>query len=127
MPEIGLNPDHAEQTRNQIDDLRNKMSPIQQIISSFRPKKKFSFDEYIPNFDQYTDDIEINQDDEQSPWFIDTDDSSNQGSLSDRLYRELDGQTTRKSSTEQSKQKPFSHSLSFRKTNGNNSRKESAQ
>lgn len=100
MPEIGLNPDHAEQTRNQIDDLRNKMSPIQQIISSFRPKKKFSFDEYIPNFDQYTDDIEINQDDEQSPWFIDTDDSSNQGSLSDRLYRELDGQTTRKSSTE---------------------------
>lgn len=98
MPEIRLNPDHAEQTRNQIDDLKTKMSHIQQIILSFRPKKKISFGEFIPDFDVYTDDIEIDNDvdDQQFLSVIEIDDSPYQGSLSDRIYRELDGQTTGK-------------------------------
>lgn len=81
-------------TRNQIDDLRKKMTPIQQMILSLKPKKKYPLIGYIPDFEAYDDEDNINQDDIQSSSFIDTYDNAIQGSLSERLYREIDGQTT---------------------------------
>jgi hypothetical protein len=71
------------------------MAPIQQMIISLRPKKKNPLIEYIPDFDSYNDDININDDDIQSSSFIESYDNAIQGSLSERLYREIDGQTTR--------------------------------
>jgi len=71
------------------------MAPIQQMIISLRPKKKNPLMEYIPDFDSYNDDININDDDIQSSSFIESYDNAIQGSLSERLYREIDGQTTR--------------------------------
>jgi hypothetical protein len=70
------------------------MTPIQQMIISLRPKKKYSLIDYIPNFESYNDDVNINDGDTPSSAFIETYDSDIQGSLSERLYEEIDGQTT---------------------------------
>jgi hypothetical protein len=71
------------------------MTPIQQMIISLQPKKKYSLIEYIPDFESYNDDANVNDDDIQSSSFIESDENAIQGSLSERLYSEIDGQTTR--------------------------------
>ena len=71
------------------------MMPIQQIIISLRPKKKHSLIEYLPNFESYNDDVNIADYDTQASAFIEPYDIDFQGSLSEQLYRAIDGQTTR--------------------------------
>lgn len=88
---------NAELTRNQLDDLKRKIHPIQQMIESLRPKKKHTLLEYLPDFDQYDDrGNTLSDNDEISPpVVIDSYDNDVQGSLSERLYKEIDGHTTR--------------------------------
>jgi hypothetical protein len=71
------------------------MAPIQQIIISLQPKKKYSLFEYIPDFESYNDDVNINDDYTQLLALNETNDNDIQGSLSEKLYNEIDGQTTR--------------------------------
>ncbi len=71
------------------------MTPIQQIILSLRPKKKYSLMEFLPDFETYDNDIDINDDHTQSQIVPETYDNDIQGSLSEQIYRELDGTTTR--------------------------------
>jgi hypothetical protein len=79
-----------EATQNQINELKKKLEPIQQMIISLRPKKKYSMKDYIPNFD-YDNDVNTNDDDNQSPLqTIDTYENDNQEPFSDRLYKQLD-------------------------------------
>lgn len=66
------------------------------MIISLQPKKKYQLLEFVPDFESYNDDDDnSNEDNIQSSSFIDTYDNMIQGSLSERLYREIDGQTTR--------------------------------
>jgi hypothetical protein len=96
IPQSTLNINDAELTRNQLDELKKKMTPIQQMIISLRPKKKYSLVEYIPDFESYNDDFNTNDDVSiQSSAFIETYDDDIQGSLSERLYKEIDEQNTR--------------------------------
>lgn len=83
-------------TVNQLNELNKKMTPIHNMIVSLRPRKKFSVLDYV-------DDLQISNE-EDSPDQIDSDtplssneiiDSSNQGSLSETLYNEFDGASTR--------------------------------
>ncbi len=64
------------------------------MIVSLRPKKKYPLIEYIPDFESYNDDANIHDGDTDSAAFIETYDNDIQGSLSERLYEEIDGQTT---------------------------------
>jgi len=64
------------------------------MIVSLRPKKKYPLIEYIPDFESYNDDANIHDGDTDSAAFIETYDNNIQGSLSERLYEEIDGQTT---------------------------------
>ena len=79
-------------TRNQLDDLKKKLLPIQQIIVSLQPKKKYNLIEYIPDFDVYDDEVNTMSVDEHFPssTVIDTFDNDLRGSLSERLYKEID-------------------------------------
>lgn len=89
-----LNKNNAELTRNQLDDLKKKLIPVQQIILSLKPKKKYSLIEYIPDFGAYDEDLDMNNDQISPPLVPETYDNEMQDSLSDRLYKELDGSTT---------------------------------
>jgi len=71
------------------------MIPIQQMIISLQPKKKLPLIEWIPDFESYNDDNNINNDDIQSSSSIEVYDNNIQESLSERLYKEIDGKTTR--------------------------------
>jgi hypothetical protein len=72
------------------------MTSIQQIIISLQPKKKYSLIEYIPDFESYNDDGNVNDNNDiQSSAFIEAYDNDIQGSLSEQLYQAIDGQTTR--------------------------------
>ena len=93
IPEAIVNKNNAELTRNQLDDLKKKLTPVQQIILSLRPKKKYSLIEYIPDFEAYDQDANINNDQIPSPFASETYDNEMEDSLSDRLYKELDGST----------------------------------
>ncbi|CAF1392447.1 unnamed protein product [Rotaria sordida] len=105
----------AQLTHNQLDELKKKMTPIQQMIISLRPRKKISLAEYIPDF-EYDNEIDINDNDIQSSSLYETYDSENQGSLSEQIYKEIDGQTTRQSTTKTKdyiKQNNINHSQSM--------------
>ena len=85
----------AEMTRNQLNELKKKLTPVQQMILSLRPRKKLSLIEYIPDFEAYDNDINTNDNDIQSPaTFVEAYENDNQGSLSERLYNEIDGRGT---------------------------------
>ncbi|CAF5087184.1 unnamed protein product [Rotaria magnacalcarata] len=72
------------------------MSPVQQIIVSLRPKKKTSFYEYLPDFEVDGDAVDSNnEDDMQPPSLPEIYESDHQESLSEKLYNEIDAQTTR--------------------------------
>lgn len=88
-----LNIDNEQLARYQLDDLKKKLIPIQQMITSLQPKKQISLVQYIPDFESYNDDI--NDNDVESQTFVETYDINSQESLSERLYKEIDGQTTR--------------------------------
>ncbi|CAF3401563.1 unnamed protein product [Rotaria socialis] len=92
-----LNVNNAELTRNQLDELKKKMIPIQQMTTSLQPKKKIALIEYIPDFESYNDDISITDYDTDFSTSLESDDADIQGSLSERLYSEIDGLTTRRS------------------------------
>ncbi len=88
---------YIESTENQINDLKKKLEPIQQIILSFRPKKKFSDDFYVPNFDYDDDDDDDDDINDNNDEIISTDETyenNNQGSLSEKLYEEFDKTST---------------------------------
>lgn len=93
IPQATLNKNNAELTRNQLDDLKKKLTPVQQIILSLRPKEKYSLIGYIPDFEAYDQDINTNNDQISSPFASETYDNEMEDSLSDRLYKELDGST----------------------------------
>lgn len=95
MPKPTLNMNYIELTRNQLDELRKKLIPIQQMITSLEPKEKIALIEYLPNFESYNDDININDDDTDFSALIDTIDGDNIESLSEQIYKQIDGQTTR--------------------------------
>ena len=91
------NPNDVELTRNQLDDLKKKMTPIQEIILSLQPKKKYPLIGYLPDFESYDNDLSDSEANNlPSLPLVDMDDHEVPGSLSERLYKELDGQTTRK-------------------------------
>jgi hypothetical protein len=71
------------------------MQSVQDVILSLRPKKKYSLMEYIPDFGSYDNNIDNN--DEHTPLQIvpETYDNDIPGSLSEQIYRDLDGPTTR--------------------------------
>lgn len=94
IPETTFHKNNAELTRNQLDDLKKKLTPVQQIILSLKPKKKYSLIEYIPDFGAYDQDMDLNNDQMPAPLAPETYDNEMQDSLSDRLYKELDGSTT---------------------------------
>ncbi|CAF2076559.1 unnamed protein product [Rotaria magnacalcarata] len=112
-----LNVNNAELTRNQLDELKKKMIPIQQMTASLQPKKKIALIEYIPDFESYNDDISITDYDTDFSSLIESDDVDIQGSLSERLYSEIDGQTTRRSkvttTNKSSQQKTSSKAVSI--------------
>jgi len=85
-----------EPTQNQIDELKKKMNPIEQMIISLRPKKKFSLIDNIPDLD-YDNEIQTNDNDDQfSSSSVETyENDIGQEPLSNRLYKEIDGKTTR--------------------------------
>ncbi len=101
IPQSTLNINQAESIRNQLDELEKKMTTIQQMIQSLRPKQKYPLFEKIPDFESYNDNVNLNDDEDdddddvQSPSFVETYDNAIQGSLSEHIYREIDGQTTR--------------------------------
>ncbi|UJR14879.1 hypothetical protein I4U23_001863 [Adineta vaga] len=114
IPFVSKSTNHAELTRNQLDDLKKKMIPVQQMIVSLRPKKKYNLIEYIPNFDLYDDELNTMNINDHLPssTVIDTYDNDIHGSLSERLYKEIDEQTTRRSYMtlrQDSKQKVMNH------------------
>ncbi|CAF1667837.1 unnamed protein product, partial [Adineta ricciae] len=92
IPSTSKPANNAELTRNQLDDLKKKLLPIQQIVISLRPKKKYNLIEYIPDFDVYDDEVNTMSVDEHFPstTVIDTYDNNLQESLSERLYKEID-------------------------------------
>jgi hypothetical protein len=66
------------------------------MIISLQPKKKLSLKDYLPNFDyDHDDDRSNNNDNEVSLPIGDTYENDNQESLSEKLYQEFDGKTTR--------------------------------
>jgi hypothetical protein len=87
----------GESVRNQLDDLKKKIRPIQQMIISLQPKKKYALIEYIPDFEAYDQIVNPSPDDDElhTASLGDALDSDNPDSLSERLYKEIDGQTTR--------------------------------
>ena len=90
------------------------MTPIQQMILSLHPKKKYALIEYIPDFEAYDSDTSGNDAHVPASSAVDAYDDGIQGSLSERLYNEMDQQTMRIRSLPLSK----SHdecSLSFRR------------
>ena len=93
---------NAELIRNQLNELKKKINPVQQMIISLRPKKKLPLVIFIPEFDSYDTETNVNDHEHQHSTMIsdiDSDDHDPQGSLSERLYNEIDGHfTTRKSS-----------------------------
>jgi hypothetical protein len=96
---LPINLSDTERTRNQLNELNKKMLPIQQMILSLQPKKKYALIEYIPDFESYDNDVHVHaenlDDDVRSSLQFDVDDSDSQESLSERLYKEMDEQTTR--------------------------------
>lgn len=63
------------------------------MIISLRPRKKFVLMDYLPDFD-YDSDVSSNENDSPSPMaLLEPDESDESGSLSERLYKEFDGQT----------------------------------
>ncbi len=86
---------NVELARNQVEELKKKMAPIQQMIISLQPKKKVGLIGYIPNFDDYEHDDNANDNDTQlAISSIETYENVEQESLSQRLYNEIDGRTT---------------------------------
>jgi hypothetical protein len=74
------------------------MSPVQQIIASLRPKEKVSILGILPDFASYDYFDDIN-DNEIKPSAISSSmeiyENDNQESLSEQLYKSIDGTTTR--------------------------------
>lgn len=96
---------NAELIRNQLNELKKKINPVQQMIISLRPKKKLPLVIYIPEFDSY--DTETNPNDHEHQHSsmisdIESYDNDPQGSLSERLYNEFDGQITTRRTTKSS-------------------------
>ena len=89
-----------EQTRDQLNELQKKITPVKDVIISLRPRKKFSLFEKIPDFEFYDNDENATDHGDQSPsTFVESDDNDFQEPLSRRLYNEFDGiGTTRTSS-----------------------------
>ncbi|CAF4760313.1 unnamed protein product, partial [Rotaria socialis] len=86
----------VESTRNQLDELKKKLTPVQQIIVSLRPKKKMSLYEYLPDFEVDGDVVDSsNEGDIQPPSLPEIYETEHQESLSEKLYNEIDAQTTR--------------------------------
>ena len=86
---------YAELTRNQLNELKKKMTPIQEIIDSLKPKKKQSLIEYLPDFDTDETDGNVPEDlENQSSLLVDDEENHIEESLSERLYKEIDEQTT---------------------------------
>ncbi|CAF1103955.1 unnamed protein product [Adineta steineri] len=123
IPQSTINTNNIELTRNQLDDLKKKMIPIQQMIISLRPKEKNPLlIEHLPDFGSYDDDVDdgniMNDIDTQSSLFIETYDNDLQESLSERIYKEIDEQTTdrsripaRKSSKQTNKSQSIIYSI----------------
>ncbi|CAF3419703.1 unnamed protein product [Rotaria socialis] len=87
----------VESTRNQLDELKKKLTPVQQIIVSLRPKKKMSLYEYLPDFEVDGDVVDSsNEGDIQPPSLPEIYETEHQESLSEKLYNEIDAQTTRR-------------------------------
>ena len=102
---------NADSTQNQIVDLSRKLEPIQEMISSLRPVKKVFLADYIPDF-VYDDGSEINDNDEQIFYPpVDTYETNNEKSLSEKLYEDIDRQTTTSTTiSEDSEEKGVNHS-----------------
>jgi hypothetical protein len=82
---------YEEFTRNQLEDLKRKITPVQQMIISLQPKKKYSYGHLLPSFEYDEDETNIKDNDIQSsPLLIEIDEHDNQGSLSERIYEEID-------------------------------------
>ena len=80
---------YIEPTKNQLNELKKKLQPIQQIILSFRPRQK-PIGYYIPDFDE-EEDVQINDSDEQEIKSIaEVDDTNSAQLLSDKLYQIFD-------------------------------------
>ena len=100
IPQSTPNTHNAELIRNQLDELKKKMTPIRQIVASLQAQQKYSLLQYIPNFDSYNYDNSIDDDDDDDDAdlsaFAETyGDDDFQESFSERLYKEMDGQNTR--------------------------------
>jgi hypothetical protein len=89
---------YTEPTQNQLNELKKKLEPIQEMIVSLRPKNKLSLKDYfkLPEF-EYNDDNDDhsnNNDNEVVPSIGDTYEIDNQEPLSEKLYREFDRNNT---------------------------------
>ena len=96
-------PINLRPTRDQLDDLRKKFSFIEQILLSLQPKKKYVLIEYLPDFDSYDNGHDENQLNEQIPTTDDDQTIDFDGSLSEKLYKEIDEQTTTTKTTKTTK------------------------
>ncbi|CAF3776556.1 unnamed protein product [Rotaria sp. Silwood1] len=86
----------SQLAHNQLDELKKKMTHIQQIIISLRPRKKTSLVEILPDF-EYDYEMDTNDNDNQSSSssaLFDTYENENQESLSEQIYKEIDGEVT---------------------------------
>ncbi|CAF2721693.1 unnamed protein product [Rotaria sp. Silwood2] len=84
----------TQSINNQLDELKKKMTHVQQVIISLRPKKKTPLFEHLPNF-EYDNEVDTIDNDIQSSSLFETYEIENQESLSEQIYKEIDGQTTR--------------------------------
>lgn len=87
---------YTESTKNQLNELKKKLQPIQQIILSFRPRQKPSFGYYIPDFGD-EEDVQTNDSDDDGGGGgggvkpnAETYDTDGQQPLSDKLYQIFD-------------------------------------
>ncbi|CAF3803762.1 unnamed protein product [Adineta steineri] len=81
-----------ESTQNQLADLKKRMIPIQDIIMSLKPKRKYGLMDYVPEF-EYDDntDIDDNDTESRSP-SIETYENDEDEPLSEQIYKAIDEQ-----------------------------------
>lgn len=84
-----------ELTLNQIDDLKRKLSSVQDIIVSMRPRKKYSLYELMPRFESYENDVNSNETEFQpSASYFDSEQNEEQESFSEQIYKQIEAEGT---------------------------------
>ena len=83
---------NSEQTRDQLNELEKKITPVQNVIISLRPRQIYSLFEHIPDFDFHDEDSNITDHNGQSTSIdADSDDNDPKERLSNRIYDKIDG------------------------------------